>query len=150
MLIQSKYTKIFHSKDLTRQKYDELYDFAVLIQNHKNTVSQYVNDNLLHFLEYNKFQFLKEMRKHFKDAIQSSFDAQLYAQVFTCYQNKFDAIQRKLVYMILQFQRFKQVIPRRCVPFVDVLKMKTDRTKRHLNVLNVDIKIMQISMLQRI
>ena len=52
MLIQSKYTKIFHSKDLTRQKYDELYDFAVLIQNHKNTVSQHVNDNLLHFLEY--------------------------------------------------------------------------------------------------
>lgn len=51
MIIQSKYTKTFHSKDLTRQKYDELYDFAVLIQNHKNTVSQYVNDNLLHFLE---------------------------------------------------------------------------------------------------
>lgn len=39
MIIHSKYTKIFHSKDLTRQKYDELYDFAVLIQNHKNTVS---------------------------------------------------------------------------------------------------------------
>ena len=49
MIIQSKYTKIFHSKDLTRQKYDGLYDFTVLIQNHKNTVSQYVNDNLLHF-----------------------------------------------------------------------------------------------------
>ena len=49
MIIQSKYTKIFHSNGLTRQKYDELYDFAVLIQNHKNTVSQYVNDNLLHF-----------------------------------------------------------------------------------------------------
>ena len=48
MIIQSKYTKIFHSKGLTRQKYDELHDFAVLIQNHKNTVSQYVNDNLLH------------------------------------------------------------------------------------------------------
>ena len=54
MIIQSKYTKIFNSKDLTRQKYDELYNFAVLIQNHKNTVSKYVNDNLLHFLEYNK------------------------------------------------------------------------------------------------
>ena len=65
MIIQSKYTKIFHSKDLTRLKYGELHDFAVLIQNHKNTVSQYVNDNLLHFLEYNKFQFLKEMREHF-------------------------------------------------------------------------------------
>ncbi len=34
MIIHSKYTKIFKSKDLTRQKYDELHDFAVLIQNH--------------------------------------------------------------------------------------------------------------------
>ena len=81
MIIQSKYTKIFNSKDLTRQKYDELHDFAVLIQNHKNTVSQYVNDNLLYFLEYNKFQFLKEIRERFKGVIPSSFDAQLYTQV---------------------------------------------------------------------
>ena len=107
MLIQSKYTKIFHSKDLTRQKYDELYDFAVLIQNHKNTVSQYVNNNLLHFLECNKFQFIKEMREHFKDVIPSSFDSQLYTQVFTCYQNKFDAIQRKLVFETFAFKGFE-------------------------------------------
>ena len=107
MIIQSKYTKIFHSKDLTRQKYDELYNFAVLIQNHKNTVSQYVNDNLLHFLEYNKFQFIKEMRGCFKNIIQSSFDAQLYTQVFTCYQNKFDAIQRKLVFEAITFKAFE-------------------------------------------
>ena len=107
MIIQSKYTKIFHSKDLTRQKYDELYDFAVLIQNHKNTVSQYVNDNLLHFLEYNKFHFLKEMREYFKDVIPSSFDAQLYTQVFTCYQNKFDAIQRQLIFEVIAFNGFE-------------------------------------------
>ena len=107
MLIQSKYTKIFHSKDLTRQKYDELHDFAVLIQNHKNTISQYVNDNLLHFLEYNKFQFLKEMRERFKDAVPSSFDAQLYTQVFTCSQNKFKAIQRKLIFEVKTFNGFE-------------------------------------------
>lgn len=107
MIIQSKYTKIFHSNGLTRQKYDELHDFAVLIQNHKNTVSQYVNDNLLHFLEYNKFQFIKEMREHFKDVIPSSFDAQLYTQVFTCYQNKFDAIQRKLLFETITFKGFE-------------------------------------------
>ena len=107
MLIQSKYTKIFHSNGLTRQKYDELHDFAVLIQNHKNTVSQYVNDNLLHFLEYNKFQFLKEMREVYKGAIPSSFDAQLYTQVFTCYQNKFDIIQRKLVFEVITFNGFE-------------------------------------------
>ena len=107
MIIQSKYTKIFHSNGLTRLKYDELYDFAVLIRSHKNTVSQYVNDNLLHFLEYNKFQFLKEMREHFKDAIPSSFDNQLYKQIFTCYQNKFDAIQRKLVFEAITFKGFE-------------------------------------------
>ena len=107
MIIQSKYTKIFHSKDLTRQKYDELYDFAALIQNHKITVSQYVNDNLLHFLEYNKFQFLKVMRERFKNVIPSSFDAQLYIQVFTCYQNKFDAIQRKLAFEESVFKGFE-------------------------------------------
>ena len=107
MIIQSKYRKIFNSKDLTRQKYNELYNFAVLIQNHKNAVSQYVNDNLLHFLEYNKFQFLKAMRASFKDTTPSSFDAQLYTQVFTCYQNKFDAIQRKLVFDVATFKGFE-------------------------------------------
>ena len=106
MIIQSKYTKIFKSKDLTRQKYDELYNFAVLICSHKNTVSQYVNGNLLHFLEYNKFQFLKAMRAYFKGVIPSSFDAQLYTQIFDCYQNKFDAIQRKLVFDVVIFKGF--------------------------------------------
>ena len=96
MIIQSKYTKIFKSNDMTRLKYNELYDFAVLIRNHKNLVSEYVNQNLLHFLEYNKFAFLKEMRERFKGYIPSSFDAQLYTQIFDCYQNKFDAIQKRL------------------------------------------------------
>ena len=50
MLIQSKYTKIFKSNNMTRLKYNELYDFAVLIQNHKNIVSEYVNQNVLSFL----------------------------------------------------------------------------------------------------
>lgn len=80
--------------------------FAVLIQNHKNIVSQYVNDKLLHFLEYNKFHFINVMRERFKNVISSSFDAQLYTQVFTCYQNKFDAIQRKLLFEVVTFKGF--------------------------------------------
>ena len=76
MIIQSKYTKIFKSNDITRLKYNELYDFAVLIRNHKNIVSEYVNQNLPHFLEYNKFMFLKEMRSIFKGDILSSRDGQ--------------------------------------------------------------------------
>ena len=107
MIIQSKYTKIFKSKDMTRLKYNELYDFAVLIRDHKNRVSEYVNNNLLHYLEYNKFSFSKEMRELYKGVIPSSFDAQLYTQIFDCYQNKFDAIQRKLVFDVVTFNGFE-------------------------------------------
>ena len=107
MIIQSKYTKIFHSKDLTRKKYDELHSFAALIRNHKNVVSQYVNENLLQFLDCTKFQFLKEMRTHFKNVIPSSFDVQLYTQVYTCYQNKFEAIKHKLTFDVTTFKKFE-------------------------------------------
>ena len=96
MVIDSKYTKIFKSNGLTRQKYDELYAFAVMLHDHKNNVSEYVNFNLEKYLEYSKLDFLKEMRTRYKDIISSSFDVQLYTQVFNCYQNKFDAIRKHL------------------------------------------------------
>ena len=96
MFIQSKYSKGFVSHDITRQKYDELYTFAVSIRNHKNKVSQYVNNNLMKYLEYNSFAFIKEIRALYKGEIPSSFDKQLYQQIFDCYQNKFDAIQKQL------------------------------------------------------
>ena len=107
MIIQSKYTKVFHSKDITRQKYDELYNFAVFIQNQKNVASRHLNENLLHYLDYNKFQFLKEMRAKFKGSVTSSFDGQIYKQVFTCYENKFKNIQRRLVFELSTLKGFE-------------------------------------------
>ena len=107
MIIHSKYTKTFQSKGLTRHKYDELYNFAVLIKNHKNIVSRYVNENLLHYLDSTNFQFVKDMRAKFKGSVPSSFDGQIYTQVFTCYQNKFDAIQHRLVFEVPTFQGFE-------------------------------------------
>ena len=107
MVIQSKYTKIFKSQDLTIQKYNELYDFAVFIRNHKNKVSNYINQNLLHCLEMSKFTFIKEMRDKFKGEISSSFDAQLYTDIFDCYQNKFDAVQKKLKFENITFNGFE-------------------------------------------
>ena len=107
MIIQSKYSKEFVSNELTHQKYDELHDFAMSIRNHKNKVSRYVCNNLIHFLEYNKFQFLKEMRETFKGEIPSSFDAQVYQQIFDAYQNKFDGIQRKLKFEQVNFIGFE-------------------------------------------
>ena len=47
MFIDSKYNKLFKSNDLTRLKYNELRTFAIAIREHKNTVSYYVNQNLL-------------------------------------------------------------------------------------------------------
>ena len=98
MIIDSKYTKMFVSDDLTRLKYSELYDFAVNIRNLKNKVSEFVSRNLLRYLDYSNLTFMKEMRAEFKNQVGSSFDAQLYTQVLTCYQNKFDAIRKGLTF----------------------------------------------------
>lgn len=106
MVIDSKYTKIFKSNDLTRQKYDELYAFAVMLRDHKNLVSEYVNSNLEKYLDYSKLDFLKEMRAMYKDDIPSSFDAQLYTQVYNCYQNKFEAIRKRLDFEVVRFVGF--------------------------------------------
>ena len=107
MLTDSKYTKIFHSNDLTHLKYNELRAFAIAIREHKNIVSEYVNKNLLKYLDYNMFSFLKEMRETYKGIIPSSFDKQLYEQVFNCYQNKFKAIQRNLLFEKITFLGFE-------------------------------------------
>lgn len=106
MLINSKYNKIFKSNVLTRLKYNELRIFAMSIREHKNTVSKHVNKNLLKYLDYNMFSFEKEMRKRYKGVIPSSFDHQLYVQVFTCYQNKFNTIQKKLTFEKVTFIGF--------------------------------------------
>lgn len=106
MIVNSKYAKIFHSDMLTRSKYDELYAVAVNLRDFKNEVSQLVNDNLLHYVNFNKFDFINEMRKTFPDGISSCFDKQVYTQVFTNYQNKFDAILRKIQFQKITFKGF--------------------------------------------
>ena len=107
MEIKSKFAKIFRSNDLTRQKYDELYDFANIVRDHKNVVSKHVNENLLKYLEYDRFSFVTEMRGIFKNAIPSSFDKQLYSQIFDCYQNKFDGIERRMRFDSISFLGFE-------------------------------------------
>ena len=104
MFVDSKYAKLFNSDMLTRSKYDELYTVAVNLRDFKNEVSQLVNDNLLYYLEFSKLDFIKEMRKAFPDRISSCFDAQLYTQVFANYQNKFEAILRKIQFQKITFK----------------------------------------------
>lgn len=96
MIMQSYYTKEFKSNDLTHLKYNELRTFAVALRDHRNSVSEYVNSNLMFFLDMSKFTFIKEMRVRFKDIVPSSFDTQLYSLVYTAYVNKFEAVAKGL------------------------------------------------------
>ena len=107
MIVNSKYAKVFHSDMLTRSKYDELYAVAVNLRDFKNEVSKLVNDNLLHYLDFSCLSFITEMRKAFPDKISSCFDKQVYSQVFTNYQNKFDAILRKIQFQKITFKGFE-------------------------------------------
>ena len=107
MVIDSKYTKIFSSNLLTKQKYNELHDFAVYLREFKNQLSLEINNNLLFYLNISSFSFVTQMREKYKGVIPSSFDKQLYEQVFTCYQNKFKAIQKKLTFEKITFVGFE-------------------------------------------
>ena len=107
MYAGGKYTKSFKSNRLTRLKYDELIGFAHLVRDHKNAVSMHVCQRLLQYMGYGKLTFLKEMRYFYKNVIPSSFDAQLYTDVFISYQNKFTAIQHKLKFETVTFQGFE-------------------------------------------
>ena len=107
MIIDSKYTKKFVSDSLTKQKYNELHDFAVYLRNFKNQLSLEINNNLLRYLDISPLNFVTQMRKKYKGFISSSFDKQLYEQVFTCYQNKFKAVQKKLTFEKIAFVGFE-------------------------------------------
>ena len=96
MIMQSHYTKEFKSNDLTHLKYNELKAFAEALRDHRNSVSEYVNSNLMFFLDMSKFTFFKEMRARFKDIVPSSFDTQLYSSVYTAYVNKFEVVAKRL------------------------------------------------------
>lgn len=99
---------MFVSDDLTRLKYNELYDHAVNIRDVKNKVSEFVSRNLLRCLDINKFQFITEMREVFRNQVGSSFDKHAYMAVIDCYQNKFDAIRKGLTFEKVTYSNCEQ------------------------------------------
>jgi len=107
MEIASKYTKVFVSDDLTRQKYGELYDLAISIREHKNLISREICSDILHYLDVSPLNFVTEMRGKYKGVINSNFDKQLYQQVIDAYQNKFDAITKRMKFEKISFLGFE-------------------------------------------
>ena len=106
MFIQSKYTKIFVSNSLTEEKFNELHNFAVFLNEHKNKISKLVRDDLFKYMEIKPLEFVTEMRKLYKGNIPSSFDKQLYKQVIDAYHNKFEAIQKRLKFEKITLKGF--------------------------------------------
>lgn len=88
---------------MTDLKYHRLYEHAVSIRDHKNLISNEVNANLSFYLNMSFYDFLTYFRGRYKN-ISSNFDKQLYEEVFHGYQNKFDAILRKI-----RFDKIKSI-----------------------------------------
>ena len=103
MLIQSKYDKSFRSDNLTNKKYEQLVNFAMQLRDYRNDLSELVSSDLLFFLQFKKLEFLTYIRKNFEEKLHSNFDVHQIVDVFTCYQNKFDAIKRKLTFQSVRY-----------------------------------------------
>ena len=107
MEVTSKYTKGFTSDGITRQKYDELYELAISIREQKNTISKVIASDIFTYLDKNPLTFVTEMRMRYKGVISSNYDKQLYQQVIDSYQNKFEAINKKIKFENVEFVGFE-------------------------------------------
>ena len=94
------------SHQLTNKKYKQLTEFAVSLHNYKNQISKEVNSNLMKYINMGKFEFISYMRSIHPKEISSYFEEALYGQVYTCYQNRFDAIIKKINFKKRIFVRF--------------------------------------------
>ena len=105
MKIQSRYSKSFYSDRLSDTKYQEIYSFAVYLNKIKNEISQEVNSNLLFYLDMSKFDFQKYLLPEIKDRVPSNFVKQLLDDIYTSYQNKFEGINRRILFeQVYEFQ----------------------------------------------
>ena len=107
MLAAGKYTKVFTSDELTRRKYDELYSLAVAIREHKNLISREICSDILRYLDMTPMTFVKEMRSKYRGIASSSFDSHIYQSVIDAYQNKFDAITKRMKFEKVSFLGFE-------------------------------------------
>lgn len=106
MKVQETLSYSFYSSDLNENKYLEFLNKANAIKEFKNALSLEISNNLEKYLDYNKFSFVKEYGKTKNNPFTSSNLIRgnelqkAAADVFDSYQNKFDAIIRKIRFFI--------------------------------------------------
>lgn len=106
MKINSIYSRSFYSYELSDTKYHEIYDFACYLNGIKNELSIEVNKNLLYFHNMTKYEFQQSILPLVRDRIKSNFYFHMADDVFVAYQNKFNAIKKKLNFKMVQDYHF--------------------------------------------
>ena len=94
------------SYQLTNKKFKQLTEFAISLRDYKNQISEEVNSDLMKYINMGKFEFISYMRSIHHKQISSYFEEALYSQVYTCYQNRFGAIIKKISFKKRLFVRF--------------------------------------------
>lgn len=75
MEVASKYTKVFTSDCITRQKYDELYELAISIREQKNTISKVIASDIFNYLDKNPLTlFIKKVCEWLMENMHDYFD----------------------------------------------------------------------------
>ena len=104
MEIESKYSVIFKSDDLTKEKYSVCYDRSKQLLDFRNMISNEIHRDLYTFLNMSDFDFAKFMTKRHKGEISSNVYKQTYNLVYTCYKNKFVKVRDKIVFQIKKYK----------------------------------------------
>ncbi len=131
----------FYSTDINTGKYDAFYQKALQIRDYKNCLSQYIISNLLEYLEKSKVDLIKEFGNT-ATKLSASFNLmtgqemqKAVEDVYTCYNNKFSAIQSKLKFNVqksLDVTLYKRKTKKKKVgdvKTVEVTKKSTNPTK---------------------
>lgn len=128
--IASKYTKKFESDGLTKQKYKDIYNLAVLLRDHKNLVSNDIVKDLDFYLEMGKFEFQQFFERKYRFlCLSSNFERHVYTHVYTCYQSKFEVIKRKMKFEMVSIK--EKICYKRNTKTNKVGQLKEIKYKKH-------------------
>ena len=98
MKISSEYSMSFYSDRLTERKHGFLMKQAESLRDVRNELALLVNSDLMKYLSMSKIDFQKAMLPLIKDRVHSNFTKQVCDDVFNHYQNRFSAIQKRMMF----------------------------------------------------
>ena len=98
MKVSSEYSMSFYSDRLTDRKHGLLTKQAISLRDIRNELSVFVNADVMKYLSMSKIDFQKAMLPLIKDRVHSNFTKQVCDDVFNHYQNRFSAIQKRMMF----------------------------------------------------